>query len=191
MDIKKQNCVDAFVKLGLPDADSYFGAFSQQGIFARLEEGTIDVGNFHHKLHEVLPAGVTDEQIDEAFCKFLIGIPEHRLAELRRLRHHYKVYMLSNTNPIMWTRTIAAEFRKEGLERDDYFDGIVTSFTAKALKPDERIFKYAESRLGIKPEETIFIDDSQRNLDAAAALGFGTMLVGEGEEFYDKLQQKL
>lgn len=191
MDIRKQNCVDAFIKLGLPDANSYFGEFSQQGIFARLEEGTASVERFHQELHKVLPPEVTDRQIDEAFCKFLTGIPVHRLEELRRLRGKYGIYLLSNTNPIMWGATIADEFRKEGRQREDYFDGMVTSFNAKALKPDARIFEYAERTLGIKPEETLFIDDSQTNLDAAAKLGFKTMLVAEGEEFYDKLQQTL
>ena len=61
---------------------------------------------------------------------------------------------------------------------------MVTSFEAKSMKPDERIFGYAVETLGIKPEETIFLDDSQRNLDAAGRLGFKTLLVSPGEEFY-------
>ena len=43
--------------------------------------------------------------------------------------------------------------------------------------------------LGIKPEETLFLDDSQRNLDAAAEFGFRTLLVKPGSEFYELLKQ--
>lgn len=185
MDIEKANCVEAFRKLGLKNPESYFGEFSQQGVFMLLERGDISVDNFHAQLRPNLPEGTTDEQIDAAFCKFLIGIPVHRLHNLLELRKHYKVFMLSNTNPIMWNATIKDEFAKDGMQREDYFDGIVTSFTANALKPEEKIFRYAEQTLGIKPEETLFFDDSQTNLDAAAKLGFKTALVAPGTEFMD------
>ena len=75
-------------------------------------------------------------QIDDAFQAFITGIPAHRLAELRRLREAgYRIYLLSNTNPIMWNGVIAREFEKEGMRREDYFDGMVTSFEAGCVKP--------------------------------------------------------
>ena len=43
--------------------------------------------------------------------------------------------------------------------------------------------------MGIRPEETLFLDDSRHNLDAAVALGFQVALVNEGEEFMDVLKQ--
>lgn len=183
MDIEKERCVAAFEELGLRDAHSYFGDFSQQGPFMRLEQGSISPDEFHAALRTGLPEGVSDEDIDRAFCKFLIGIPAHRLDELRRLRRSYRVYMLSNTNPIMWKSKIRDDFGQQGLTREDYFDGIVTSFEAKALKPDRAIFDYACRKLGIRPEETLFIDDSQANLVAAAALGFRTALAAPHTEF--------
>ena len=184
MDIRKENCVAAFEALGLKHAVSYFGDFSQHGIFAAIERGDITPGDFHDALHRLLPAEVTDAQIDQAFCKFLIGIPEHRLAELERLGQHYNLCLLSNTNPIMWTSTIKEEFEKCGRNIEDYFPGgIVTSFEANALKPEAKIFEFAIAKLGIKPTETLFLDDSQANLDGAATLGFHTALVPTDTEF--------
>lgn len=190
MDIRRQDCVDAFRRLGLRNADSYFGEYAQQGPFMALEEGSISTDEFHAQVRRDLPEGVTDAQIDEAFCRFLTGIPVGRLAELRRLRESgYKIYLLSNTNAIMWDSVIAGEFTKEGLTRDDYFDGMVTSFEARALKPDAAIFRYTASTLGIKPEETLFFDDSEANTAAAAALGFATATVRPGTEFTDYLPE--
>ena len=185
MDIEKQNCVDAFVRLGLEDASSYFGEFSQQGPFMLLERGDMTVDEFHAALRPHLPAGTTDEAIDEAFCCFLTGIPVHRLRQLCELRGRYGIYLLSNTNPIMWDSKIKREFEKDGRQSEHYFDGMVTSFEANALKPEARIFEYAAEKLGIVPEETLFIDDSQTNLDAAALLGFKTALAAPGTEFID------
>lgn len=189
MDIRKENCVAAFDALGLRNATSYFGEYSQQGPFMALERGDISPAEFHAELRPDLPAGTSDEAIDHAFMQFLIGIPRHRLEELRKLREKYKIYLLSNTNPIMWHDKIAAEFRQEGLTINDYFDGIVTSYEARALKPDAAIFRYAEEKLDIKPSETIFFDDSKQNTDAAAALGFETRTVLPGSEFIDLIPQ--
>ncbi len=60
---------------------------------------------------------------------------------------------------------------------------MVTSFEAKAAKPDAQIFHYTCRSLGIVPEETLFFDDSEANTSAAAALGFNTALVAPGTEF--------
>lgn len=185
MDIRRLNCVASLERLGMKDADSFLGEYSQKGPFLQLEEGLITEAEFRQAVREFIDGEVADEQIDKAFCDFLVGIPVHRLTELRELRKHYGIYMLSNTNPIMWHSRIAEEFRHEGMEREDYFDGIVTSFEARSIKPDAKIFHHVVNQLGIKPEETLFLDDSQKNLDAAAELGFHTLLVPPGSEFYN------
>lgn len=191
VDIRRQNCVDAFVRLGLPDADSYFGEYAQTGIFMAIEDGSATVEEFHNSLREAFPQPetITDKDIDDAFQRFIIGIPEHRLRALEELRGRYRVYLLSNTNPIMWDGVLAREFAKlPPKRREDYFDGMVTSFEAGAAKPDAKIFRYTAESLGIRPEETLFFDDSQANVDAARALGFRAELVAPGREFTDVLK---
>lgn len=189
MDIKKQNCVEAFKALGLPDTDSFFGEYSQKGPFMLIEEGLMTPDEFHDSIKKLLPTEVTDRQIDDAFMKFLVGIPPQRLHRLQELRKKYSIYLLSNTNPIMWNAKIKDEFEKEGLDINGYFDGIVTSFEAKALKPDRKIFDYAASHLGIKPEETLFLDDSLANVKAAIEAGYESAHVEPGKDFYDILKK--
>lgn len=190
MNIDKECCVRSFERLGLPDAASYFGDYGQQGPFEGIEAGKIDAAEFHRQLRALIGPATTDGQIDRAFNAFLLGIPVRRLQWLRELRKRYKVYLLSNTNPVMWTSRIASSFRAEGREIADYFDGMVTSFDAKALKPEAEIFDYAERTLGIKPGETVFLDDSEANVEAARKLGFGALHVAPGREFMDILKEK-
>lgn len=190
MDIRRLNCVASFERLGMKDADSFLGEYSQKGPFLQLEEGAISEAEFRAAVRQFIDGEVSDEQIDSAFCDFLIGIPKYRLEQLRELKKQYGIYMLSNTNSIMWHSRIAEDFRQEGLEREDYFDGIVTSFEAKSIKPDAKIFHTVVEKLGIKPEETLFLDDSQKNLDAAAELGFQTLLVTPGSEFFELLNAR-
>lgn len=189
MDIKRENCVKAFERLGMKDADSYLGEYSQNGPFACIEDGSCTIDEFHESIRHIIGTPVTDAEIDQAFGCFLTGIPRHRLDELERLHRRYRIYMLSNTNPIMWADGIDRNFRQCGKDVNHYFDGIVRSYKAGAMKPDPRIFATVIDTLHIDPAETLFLDDSQRNLDAAAALGFQTQLVAPGSEFYNLLTQ--
>lgn len=188
VDIKRDNSVRAFEELGLENADSYFGEYAQSGIFLGIENGSVNIEEFHKAMREKLPAGTTDYQIDNAFQKFIVGIPARRLQALRELRcKGYGIYLLSNTNPIMWRGILASEFGKEGLRREDYFDGMVTSFEARSCKPDAEIFRYTVENLGIEPSDTLFFDDSANNVEAAKALGFNAVEVKPGTEFTDYL----
>lgn len=186
MDIRRENAVEALKKIGLENADELLGLYEQKGPFMLLEEGQITPQQFRDEIRRQIPRPVTDAEIDNAFLQFLIGIPQHRLSDLETLRSKgYHIYLLSNTNPIMWNTKIAKEFRKAGKDISHYFEGTVTSFGAKLMKPDPAIFRHAAATLGIKPEETLFLDDSQKNLDAAASVGFRTALVTPGTEFID------
>lgn len=53
----------------------------------------------------------------------------------------------------------------------EWFDGIVISGDLKVAKPDPRIFRFLLDRHGLDPRATVFIDDSEANVRAAAALG--------------------
>lgn len=183
MDIRRERCVEAFREIGMPDPESFLGDFSQKGPFLRLEEGAITPERFRDEIRELIPVPVTDSQIDHALIRFLIGIPVERLRQLEQLHRRYPVYMLSNTNPIMWDAFIVKEFEKDGRDLGYYFDGCVTSFDVKCCKPAPEIFLEAARRFGLEPAHTLFLDDSQANCDAAAALGFRTARVTQDSGF--------
>ena len=52
-----------------------------------------------------------------------------------------------------------------------YFDGIVVSADVHMIKPDGRIYAYLLNQYGIKPQECLFIDDLERNVEAAKGAG--------------------
>jgi putative hydrolase of the HAD superfamily len=89
---------------------------------------------------------------------------EENLAFIRSLRPRYKTAILSNA----WM-----DARQEMQEQvnGELFDVIVYSSEEGLLKPDAEIYRRTLQRLGVAPDEAIFIDDKQRNVDAAQALG--------------------
>jgi epoxide hydrolase-like predicted phosphatase len=58
----------------------------------------------------------------------------------------------------------------------ELFDAWVISGEVGMRKPEERIFLLAAERIGLPPEQCVFIDDIQANVDAAAALGMAGVL---------------
>jgi 2-haloacid dehalogenase len=85
---------------------------------------------------------------------------------LRELREHrVPVYAITN-----WS----AETFPFALERFDFlqwFQGILVSGEVKLIKPDPRIFKILFERFKIDPQRAVYVDDVQRNVDGAKALG--------------------
>ena len=55
-------------------------------------------------------------------------------------------------------------------------DAVVSSAAVGVQKPDPRIYAAALEQLGSRAEETVFVDDFPRNVDAARALGFEAIL---------------
>ena len=54
----------------------------------------------------------------------------------------------------------------------DWFDDIVVSGRIGMIKPDPAIFRHAIAQCSLDPARTLFIDDSARNTDSAAKIGF-------------------
>jgi epoxide hydrolase-like predicted phosphatase len=55
-------------------------------------------------------------------------------------------------------------------------DFIIYSHEVGLAKPDPRIYALTSQRLGVQPQEIVFLDDVERNVAAAAAYGFHAIL---------------
>ena len=53
----------------------------------------------------------------------------------------------------------------------------MVSYEYHVTKPDAAIYEHLCNKYNLVPEKSIFLDDRQANLDAAAKLGFHTLLV--------------
>jgi putative hydrolase of the HAD superfamily len=67
------------------------------------------------------------------------------------------------------------------------FDVLIWSYQHNMAKPDPAIYKLTLERLGSRPEETLFIDDKQPNIDAASALGLIGILFTTIERLREQL----
>ena len=68
------------------------------------------VEQFRDEIRKHFTCEVSDDTIDWCFKQFLLGIPVERLRALEQLKQHYRIYILSNTNAIMFESIIKEYF---------------------------------------------------------------------------------
>jgi len=95
-----------------------------------------------------------------------------------RFAEKYEFVLLSN-DVSEWSAYIT-EFH--GL--DKYFKHKIVSGDVKCRKPDKKIYEIALERIGKKPEECMFIDNTVKNLTVAQELGIVTVLFDRDKEEY-------
>ncbi len=82
----------------------------------------------------------------------------------------YRVLVLSNFSHK------AFQDCKKALDFLPYTDGGILSYQEKCIKPEPEIYKRLIAKYNLVPEECVFIDDLQQNLDGAARFGIHTVL---------------
>jgi mycothiol synthase len=113
------------------------------------------------------------EAIDDFTDEFYAGdrFNPEVLAAVRGLRGRYKVALLSNA----WPGQYDVIREKFGIDVCDEFDIYINSADVGLRKPDPAIFHLALERLGVAPQQAIFLDDLLRNVDSARELGIHTV----------------
>jgi putative hydrolase of the HAD superfamily len=90
---------------------------------------------------------------------------------IRRLRPPYRTAVLSNADSTLKQRL------RDAQNVIDLFDDVVCSADVGVAKPEPKIYAIAAERIGLPADECVFIDDLERNLEAAAAAGMRTVHV--------------
>jgi putative hydrolase of the HAD superfamily len=130
------------------------------------------------ELSRLIGKPFTHEQCLYAWLGYLKEMPQRNLDAIQRLRNEgYRVCLLSNTNPFFFEWAESGAFDGHGHPIGNYFDSLYVSFRCKLLKPSREIYEHVLRNEGIRPEQLLFIDDSERNTEAAAALGIRTLHV--------------
>ena len=170
IDLDGQSSIDEFNRIGALEVAKYVEFCRVEDMFLRLELGQIDTTQFCLEAREQDPAYEgSDEALCHAWNVLLSGIPDNRLRRLEELKDRCRLFLLSNTNEIHW------EYARRWWQPEDYFEKIFLSYEMHQVKPDKEIFLQMLQEGGMKAEETLFIDDSKRNCEAAAALGIQTI----------------
>ena len=189
--ISRDKAVQAFIKLGLEDADTRLDKYHQTGIFQDLEEGKLTADEFREKLGELCGRELTEAETRQAWLGFISEVDERKLDFLLELRKSYHVYVLSNTNPFVMSWARSPEFSSAGRPLDDYCNKLYLSYQAGYTKPAHEIFDLMVKDSGMLPSETLFVDDGASNIRVGKELGFYTFQPENESDWREELSALL
>ena len=186
-----EQAVKRFEEIGLADARQRIDAFEQKGIFGDLESGRISAEDFRRELSLLVGRELSMDDCYQAWHGYVDHVPKRNLEAILSLRAKgYKVCLLSNTNPFMmqWADN---DFDGEGHPIGYFFDAMYLSYECQTMKPRREIFEMMLKGQQAQPEETLFVDDGPRNVEAAKALGMQTLCPQNNEDWIEPLEAML
>ena len=166
-------------------------------IFSRIVKATVGSSAWP----EYDRGRMTDEEVMEAFINNDPGIEneirqcldnldgmmvryEYAIPWIKELKQKgYQVLVLSN-----FARRAHKEC-KSALDFLEYVDGGILSYQEQTIKPEPEIYKRLIDRYGLTPEECVFLDDTEKNLTAAAEFGIQTIHFTDREKALEELRK--
>lgn len=184
LDLDIEGCIRAFQEAGATNVRNLLNGTNELGFFKEYECGKIDTPTFRQEICRLIGQPLPDTEIDRLWNSELLSIPQEKLALLLHLHTHYNLYLLSNTNELHWEHAAPHVFLYKGKDIKDCFKQIFLSFRMGMAKPSPAIFLTALKEAALRPEETLFIDDSEANCQAAASVGIHTAHYIPGTDLY-------
>jgi putative hydrolase of the HAD superfamily len=156
------------------DRDAIKRAFKEDrealALLRRLERGELDAAEFEPLFAERI--GVRGDRVDGLVERLFAGVgPEERMLDAVRGARAAGVRtgLISNS----WGGS-GVHYDESMLE--ELFDAVVISGDVGMHKPEPDIFRLGAERIGVAPEECVFVDDLRENCAGAEAVGMTAIL---------------
>jgi len=151
-------------------------------ILQQYEMGLVSTDEFLTFFEERLH--VSQDKVKRAWNSILLDFPKERLRFIQNLSESkkYRLFLLSNTNDlhISWIQ------KNWGMELYNAFkicfEQFYLSHEINLRKPNNNIYEFVLTSNDLAPKETLFIDDTKENTDAAKALGIHIWNLKPGKE---------
>ena len=182
IDLSFENCVRAFVDiLGFDRIYELLDLSHQKGIYGDMEAGLVTADEFRAEVLRGSRPGAVPADVDRCMAALLTGMDPKKVELLERLAEKYAIYGLTNNNEISVER-MHKIYEENGLDWQRVFRKEFISCRMKLMKPSREIFDAAAAEIGFPPEEILFVDDSQKNVNGALAAGWQAALYVQGTD---------
>jgi len=142
---------------------------------------------------------------EEAEALLIAEYPDHA-DNIRNFRRHWHdmvphayddsvaimVGLIESGRDVTMLTNFAADTFTEARQRFDFLDrprGVTVSGEIGLIKPDRAIYDPHVASFGLEPAATLFIDDSQKNVDGARAAGWQAVLFTDAKALEADLEQ--
>ncbi len=159
---------------GIEGESTYFNDISDD-----IDRGDISVQEFSQEVAKKV--GIASDDVWKEISK-RIKINYELLDLIIQLKKKYKIGLLTNYGHV-WMNELIFKYKLE-----KYFDVKVISSLYKKIKPDKKIYQISLDLLKINPDEAIFIDDRQRNVDGGESVGIKSFLFTTNQKLMENLR---
>ena len=169
-------------KISEEKLDEVFKAIFNSEEWVMLDRGTITEKEAINNI--INRNSIYTNEINLAFENWydLLKPIEDTVDILTSLKEHgYNIYYLSNFHELAFGEVT----KKNNFFK--LFDGGVVSYEEKLIKPEEDIYKLILDRYKLNPSETIFVDDTEANVEGANILGIKSILFKSPKELREEL----
>lgn len=146
-----------------------------------FESGLIGADEFAERIVTELSMEVSAKEYLDYFTRLPIGPYPGALDMLHALKGNYTTALFSNSNEIHWPLKMGR------MQLDTAFHHHFASHLMGMAKPDAPAYQHVIDSLNVDPQQILFFDDNQINVDAARNAGMRS----ERVQGIDELQKKL
>ncbi len=192
VDLNPQRSIEAYEILGAHRTAAYVKEFRTEDMFLAIEVGDMTMAEFCQEVRRIDGITASDEDILEAWNILLEPSDNIRREALVRLREGgYRLFLLSNTCLLHWQTASTILIPATGKDINYYFERCFVSYEMRCRKPSKDIYLQVVEQTGISAGATVFVDDSEGNVEAASELGFHTFHEREDHRWVDHLMSQL
>ncbi len=150
--------------------------------------GKITPNHFWNYFRDELPVDIEMEDFLGWWADNFTPIPAMH-ALVKQVSSKYKVGILTN----IWGGGAFEIYVKRGHVPNIPYETVVQSCELSLIKPEAKFFRHAQKKAGVPASKILFIDDYQKNLNKAKALGWQTVLFEENhlQESIKRIKKRL
>lgn len=186
LNIDYQKTEQAFVDLGVNNFGQLFSQQFSNTLFESLETGKITPEDFYEAFRKETNMNLSNDAIQDAWNAMLLDFPKERLQWLENISDQYPVYLFSNTNIIHY-QSFILNFEQNFPQKpfNNYFRKAYYSHELGLRKPYPHSYLKIMELENLDPKETLFIDDTPKNIEGAKQAGLQTILLNDGRTVLD------
>ncbi len=176
LNINFQLTNQAFNNLGVDRFETMFNQHHSNDLFELLETGKLSPAEFYDAFRKESQTDLSNDQIQKAWNALLLDFPTERIEWLNDIKNRYNIYLFSNTNEIHYDKFIEDfSYAFPGKDFNGHFIKAYYSQTLGLRKPYVESYQQILTEQQLDPAETLFIDDTIKNIEGAKLAGLQTI----------------
>jgi putative hydrolase of the HAD superfamily len=176
LDVDYKRTEQAFVQAGISNFHDLYSQQSASPLFANLETGKVSEEEFFDQLRQISRVDLSNKTIIDCWNSMLGKYYTQAIEKAKELKDKYRLFLFSNTNSIHYKCFVRIHQEQFGTnDFNNLFEKAYYSHEAGVRKPNVESYTWVLNDAGIQASETLFIDDTEINIERAKSAGLQTL----------------